>query len=280
MHEELHILLNIKTKILRESFMDRGVPVLLYHRIDHSGLSTATPPQVFRQHLEWLSERGWRAIGAEEFGYFMRGGKALPPRSFLITFDDGYASMASAALPILQEFRYPAIGFVATEFLRAPDTKTACADDAEAVFLSWPQVRALQAGGLIDIQSHTHTHRRFAGCSVEEIATDLATSLDLLTHELALPRSHFTHLAWPWGKSKPEWRAAAARSGFRYQYTVARSSFRPPMPLDEVPRTCFDASEFTRFQLQFWLQCGHFSPLWEAAYPYGRKLWQLTSLLD
>lgn len=254
--------------------MDPAIPVLLYHRIDHSALPTATPPQVFRRHLDWLCRRRWRAVGADEFSHFMRIGKALPPRSFVITFDDGYESIASAALPVLQEFGFPALAFVSTALLR----RTAGADASASPFLSWQQLRALQAGGLIDVQSHTHTHRRFADCTVAEVAADLATSVDLLSHELALPRSHFTHLAWPWGSSTPEWRTAASRAGFRYQYTVARSSFRLRMPLDEIPRTCFDAAEFTRFQWQFRLQSGQLAPLWEAAYPYGRKLRHLASL--
>jgi len=37
--------------------MEHAVPLLLYHRIDHSALSTATPPKIFRRHLEGLNER-------------------------------------------------------------------------------------------------------------------------------------------------------------------------------------------------------------------------------
>lgn len=257
--------------------MNDAVPILLYHRIDRSLLSTATSPPVFRQHLAWLAERGWRTLTSEEFEFFMRSGKPLPPRRFLITFDDGYESIASAAFDILKEFRYQAIAFVSTGLLHQ-DSGTAGSVGGETAYLSWAQVRQLQASGVIDFQSHTHSHQLFRHWPLARICDDLAASVDILSHEMALPKSRFNHLAWPWGRSTREWRAAASRAGFRYQYTVARRSYRMHMPHDEIPRTCFDAVSFTRFQWQYWLQCGQIAPLWHAAYPFGRRLRQFAGL--
>ena len=123
--------------------MSQAVPILLYHRIDRSSLSTATPPTVFRQHLLWLKERGWRALTAEEFSFFMRGGKAFPPRSFVITFDDGYESISSVALGTLKEFGYHAIAFISTKLLRhEPAVGEAVPADKEmSSFMSWTQAR-------------------------------------------------------------------------------------------------------------------------------------------
>jgi len=261
--------------------MNQAVPILLYHRIDGSALSTATRPAVFRRHLQWLCERKWYALGADEFTHLIRTGKPMPPRSFVITFDDGYESIASAALPILKEFNFPAIAFISTRLVL--DTNAIANEGHEPhqapAFLSWEQARALQSSGLIDLQSHSHAHKRFLDRPLADIAEDLTTSVDILSHQLDLPRSHFTHLAWPWGESKPAWRSAAMRAGFRYQYTVARRSFHAATPLDEIPRTCFDAAAFPHFQWQFWLQSGQLSSVWNAAYPYGRRLRQFANLL-
>lgn len=262
--------------------MSQAVPILLYHRIDRSSLSTATPPTVFRRHLQWLKERGWRALTAEEFSFFMRGGKAFPPRSFVITFDDGYESISSVALSTLKEFGYHAIAFISTKLLHhEPAVGEAVPADKEmSSFMSWTQARELQASGIIDLQSHTHSHQLFTDWPLVGIIDDLTTSVDILSYELKMPRSHYTHLAWPWGRSTPQSRAAASRAGFKYQYTVARYSFHARMPMDNIPRTCFDAAAFTQFQRQFWLQSGQFSPLWRAAYPLGRRLRQFASLLS
>ncbi|HVL76813.1 MAG TPA: polysaccharide deacetylase family protein [Noviherbaspirillum sp.] len=258
--------------------MAHSLPILLYHRIDRSGLSTATAPDDFRRHLQWLKENGWRALDGAQLTHLLRSGKALPKRAFVITFDDGYESLASAAFPILQEFRYSAICFLSTQFIPGARSwkrpREAQVDDA--AFLTWDQVRALQSCGVIDFHSHTHTHRRFEECTMEELTEDLAMPRRILAGELGLPERHFDHLAWPWGRSTPEWRALAHRLGYRYQYTVARQSFERHGPLDDIPRTCFDAAAFPQFQRQIWLQSGSIGRMWNFAYPFGRRLRQIT----
>jgi peptidoglycan/xylan/chitin deacetylase (PgdA/CDA1 family) len=252
------------------------IPILLYHRIEDSALSTATAPQTFRQHLASMKEQGWRSLSADEFGSVMKAGRALPDRSFLITFDDGYETVRTAALDILREFDFKAISFLSTELLRRSSDGSSN-DDSRDAYLSWDQVRELQASGLVDCQSHSHTHNNFSEYSLGDISSDLGKSVDLLSQELRLPRSHFKHLAWPWGLSKATWRQAASSAGFTYQYAVARQSCRVSSALDQIPRTCFDANSFSQFQRQLWLQTGQLSQAWEFAYPFGRRLRNLAN---
>lgn len=259
--------------------MNQPIPILLYHRIEDSDLSTATPPQVFRSHLRKLREEGWTSLSSEEFGYLMSTGRAAPERSFLITFDDGYASVATEAEGILREFGFTATLFVSTKFVRDPEALPDPADANAASFLDWDQVRRLQSNGIIDCQSHTHSHRNFHECTETELRHDLIRSIDILASELDLPRSHFSHLAWPWGLSTPAWRALACGCGFRFQYTVARQAFRLDAPVDEIPRTCFDATGFSAFQRQLWLQTGQLAALWDIAYPMGRSLRRIAGML-
>jgi peptidoglycan/xylan/chitin deacetylase (PgdA/CDA1 family) len=251
------------------------IPILLYHRIEDSTLSTATSPQIFRQQLASLKEQGWKSLSADEFAFVMKTGRALPDRSFLITFDDGYETVRTTALDILREFNFKAISFLSTELLRGSMDGSSTGENRDA-YLSWDQARELQASGLVDCQSHSHTHNNFSEYSLVDISADLGKSVDLLSQQLRLPRSHFTHLAWPWGLSKATWRQAASKAGFTYQYAVARQSCRVSGVLDQIPRTCFDASSFAQFQRQLWLQTGHLSQAWEFAYPFGRRLRNLA----
>jgi peptidoglycan/xylan/chitin deacetylase (PgdA/CDA1 family) len=260
--------------------MANSVPILLYHRIDCSGEPHATSPAAFRRHLQWLKERGWRSLDREEFSTCLRSGRAFPAHSFVITFDDGYESVASAAFASLQEFRYRALCFLSTRFLRGARQARADAPPEKdgKLFLSWEQVRALQSCGVVDFQSHTHAHQRFSDLTPEALVADLDLSRQLLASELALPSHCFEHLAWPWGRADPASRALARQAGFKYQYTVARLSYQWHGPLDEIPRTCFDAAAFTQFQRQFRLQSGCLSRMWNLAYPFGRRVRQLSGL--
>jgi peptidoglycan/xylan/chitin deacetylase (PgdA/CDA1 family) len=191
----------------------------------------------------------------------------------MITFDDGYETVESVALGILRDLGFPAICFLATQFMRgAMSGREPPAESEPDKFMSWEQVRRLQESGLVDCQSHGHAHRNFTGERLDALRDDLSQSLVLLSQELRLPAHHFRHLAWPWGLSSPGWRDAAHRLGLRYQYGVSRQSFRVGMPLDDIPRTCFDAVRTSSFQRQLWLQTGAAAPLWDIAYPFGKRL--------
>ena len=156
-----------------------------------------------------MKERGWRSLSSEQFAHILRTGKAVPPRSFLITFDDGYRNIATAAFDVLKEFDFSAICFLSTRFLRQDKAGAQAADQDLDAYLSWDQARDLQASGIVDCHSHSHAHEDFSGYTLERIGQDLDKSLEILHEQLRLPRAHFTHLAWPWGTSTPEWRALA-----------------------------------------------------------------------
>jgi peptidoglycan/xylan/chitin deacetylase (PgdA/CDA1 family) len=229
---------------------------------------------VFIRHLEWLAKRGWRSLTAEEFAFYaMRRGNR-PAKSFLLTFDDGYESIASSALRVLKDLNFKAVCFLSTKSIRHPPALEASAshNESESAFLSWQQVRELQSAGWVEFHSHTHAHKPLSGLTRSELAADLAASLDHLANELGLPRAHFRHLAWPWGESHNESRQIAEKLGFHYQYTVARSAFLRNSSVYNIPRTCYDGATLTNFAIQFQMQTGMCSRLWHAAYPLARKI--------
>ena len=98
------------------------VRVLAYHRIDDPenepdldpGLISATPAE-FDAQLAAL-ERACHFVSLDDLLAAHRGERALPPRSVLLTFDDGYADFARNAWPILSARRLPAVLFVPTGF--------------------------------------------------------------------------------------------------------------------------------------------------------------------
>jgi peptidoglycan/xylan/chitin deacetylase (PgdA/CDA1 family) len=88
------------------AFMRRAndrLAVLAYHGIDDLDR--------FRQHLDFLEER-FRLVSLEELLSAIRGGEALPPRSVLLTFDDGERSVLESAAPELLARGIPSAVFV------------------------------------------------------------------------------------------------------------------------------------------------------------------------
>ena len=129
----------------------RGVvPVLVYHGIDivprPSEPYSITQAEFARQ-MAMLARDGFHAISIAQYARFAGGDVAeLPDRPILITFDDGRLDSYEGADAILARYGMRATMFVIT----------ANADAAKPGYLSWPQLRAMAAGGRWDLQEHAH----------------------------------------------------------------------------------------------------------------------------
>lgn len=90
--------------------------VLYHHVTDHASslidqLAVSTPPDVFEAHVSKMA-RDYEVVSLET----VLSGE-LPRRALLITFDDGYRSIAEVALPILRRLGLPSVFFVTGECL-------------------------------------------------------------------------------------------------------------------------------------------------------------------
>lgn len=128
----------------------QSVPILCYHRFGEEKARMVVSPESFREQMEYLADNGYRVIPLGELPGFLDGREALPERSVVISFDDGYKSTYLVAYPILKAHWFPATIFVYTDFVNA---KAA---------LTWAEMREMVDSGLIDIQSHSKAHSNLA----------------------------------------------------------------------------------------------------------------------
>ena len=90
------------------------VPVLMYHVIADPPPSAPWPqlyvsPAEFEAQAAWLERQGFAAVTlAEVWDNWHHGGR-LPARPVVLTFDDGYRSVATEALAILRRRDWPAV---------------------------------------------------------------------------------------------------------------------------------------------------------------------------
>ena len=108
-------------------------------------------------HFSWLRTQGYTVVGADDVIAARNGGNPLPPDAVMLTFDDGFRSAYTHVFPLLKMFGYKAVISVVTNWIES-DTEIAynnrilTRDD----FLTWKQLREMQASGLVEIASHTH----------------------------------------------------------------------------------------------------------------------------
>lgn len=115
----MNLLIRLKRRGLRLSSYVRGTAVILaYHRVidlPNDPQFLCVNPSRFQQHLEVL-RAGFRCLSLKQAADGLERG-CLPPRSVVITFDDGYFDNLLEAKPLLERFDVPATVFVSTGYL-------------------------------------------------------------------------------------------------------------------------------------------------------------------
>lgn len=71
----------------------------------------------FARFLAALEDAGGHALCLSELAERKAAGEALPPRSFVLTFDDGFENNYSVAAPVLEDFNIPATIYVTSGFV-------------------------------------------------------------------------------------------------------------------------------------------------------------------
>lgn len=185
-----------------------SVPVLMYHHIlpqeDITGLfvdnNVVVSLEQFRQDIHTLKSRGYETISLRQLSDFVRTGAALPPKSVVITFDDGYLSNRQYAMPVLQEAGYTAVIFTLTGWMEEhPQTF----NPKGLQYLSWPEIR--QMGSVFQFASHTdNLHSlswngsgKLTAISQKELSDDLRRSVKKLrgTGYFSYPYGHYNDAA-------------------------------------------------------------------------------------
>src|SRR3989338_9900165 len=115
-----------------------GLSILMYHRVTHFSLDpqllTVTPER-FAEHVAFLKKTG-RLLTIGQFEDVLKKGDLFPPRSTLITFEDGYADNYKEALPILEQAGAEAIFFISTANIGT--RKEFWWDNLERIFVGGP----------------------------------------------------------------------------------------------------------------------------------------------
>jgi hypothetical protein len=125
--------------------------------VDPFAVDTGTLTAIF----SWLQTNNYHTITVRQIEESRRGGKPLPPRAVLLTFDDGYRSHYTKVLPLLERFQYPAVMGIVTAWIDAPpDLPIRISDKVQVprdYFMSWDEVKQIGQSHLVELGCHTTT---------------------------------------------------------------------------------------------------------------------------
>jgi peptidoglycan/xylan/chitin deacetylase (PgdA/CDA1 family) len=114
-------------------------------------------PETFARQMEHLARSGWSCLGFADLARLLETGAPLPDRSVVLTFDDGYADLATEVEPVLQRHGFHATAFLVTDGLGGVNAWDAVYGDPPRPLLSAPEARRLD-GGTFRFESHSRTH--------------------------------------------------------------------------------------------------------------------------
>jgi len=197
----------------------RAVPVLMYHVIADPPASASFPDLYVRRaelqaQIRWLEAAGYEAVTLGRVFDAWRGRATLPPRPIVLTFDDGYRSHVTAALPILATQHWPGVLNL----------------DLSNLEPGWgvgPRgVRKLMAAGWA-IDAHSMTHADLALASGATLTREISGSRrEILRLFGVLPR----FFCYPAGRYDAEAIAAVKAAGYEGATTTDPGLASPDEP--------------------------------------------------
>jgi len=222
--------------------------VFMYHRFDDARYpSTNISMDQFTRQLDYLEENGYRVWPVERIVEHLQSDREIPDRTVALTVDDAYRSVYENAFPVLKERELPFTVFVSTDAV----------DRGSREYMSWEQMRRMQATGLVRFANHSATHEhltvRRSGESTkawkDRVAQDLLRARRRLEEELgAKAGPDLRLLAYPFGEYSDELADLAEKLGFtafgQHSGAVGSLSDSRALPRFPIAEAFADMDEF------------------------------------
>ena len=208
------------------------LPVIMYHHItekkQRANNYTVTTEE-FENDIKLIISKGYTAVSVSELIDYVYNGKALPEKSIVITFDDGFESYQALAFPVMARYNIKSTVFIIGS---AADLYTKINDhNINYSNLNWQAVKELQSSPLCEIGSHTYDlHHNEKGerkgmsklknesfSAYEKVLTDDLIKLQNIfkSNNLNIP----TAIAYPYGAYNKHTTDIIKKLGFKVSFT-------------------------------------------------------------
>lgn len=184
--------------------MSKPVPVLYYHSVaDHESPKVwdllSCPIRTFERQMAWLARKGWYTCNWQELKDHLDGIKALPDRTVMLHFDDGFLDNWSVVHPIMEKHGHSYSILLTPDFIEPGEAvREQLSSTPDRLkdqwwgYLSKAEIKRMADSGLVDFQAHGHTHTWYP---------DSDSIADVYDGNQTLP-----HLMWNiFPESKPYW---------------------------------------------------------------------------
>ena len=211
-------------------------PVLMYHHIQSKNAAIANKQtslsvytDYFTAQMQYLKDKGYNVLPMSDLVNFFDSGIPIPPRSVLVTFDDGYEDFYTDAYPILQKLGIPATMFLPTGLVGNPG------------YLTWNQIS--QMSGQILFANHTWSHANVE-LSDQKMRYEISTAdAQLSDHSLNFPKV----FAYPYGLASSQAEGYLSSLGYKAAFTTVSGSILCKKNRFDLPRIRIGNASLSRY---------------------------------
>ena len=214
-------------------------PVLMYHSIDYNDKATklSANPESFGAQMEFLHKHKYNVMTLENLAAYIKDKKIIPPKTVVITFDDGFYNNYECAYPILKKYNMPAAIFIIVSKIGSPG------------YLGWKEIKEMSDSGLITIGSHTISHKWLPAMGTKNLKSELAESKAILEEHIGKP---VKALCYPIGAHNDRVEREAKLAGYICAVATNPGRFSPNDDLYSIKR--IKISRTSDNLLVFWFE--------------------------
>ncbi len=203
-------------------------PVFNYHNIAHLPESATitekafnVTPELFEEQLKYFKENSYASVPLDYLIEYFNTGKALPPKIFAITFDDGHIGQYDYAFPLLKKYGFAATFFIVVDWATHPG------------FMSWDEIKEMSNAGMA-INSHSMTHFNMQAVAPDRLKWEMEESKKTLEEKIGKP---VDYLAYPGGSYNQAVIDAAVAAGYKAAVSVRKV-------IEQSPKWRYSISRF------------------------------------
>lgn len=200
--------------------------ILAYHSVRDipQGIkfSFNVTPRAFAQQMEFLARNKNNIITFGELVDYKNKGQTLPPKSVIITFDDGYADNYVNAFPILKRHAFKATVFLVTDsinsgrifhWLKVDERLRSNQQQEKSSWLPLDRqcIIDMQAQGM-SFGAHTRTHCALDLIEEDKAIDEIANSRKCLEDMLLKPVTCFSY---PFNRMNEKIKGLVKESGYK-----------------------------------------------------------------
>src|SRR3990167_4415278 len=183
-----------------------NVPILMYHHIQPQSIATKkwqtalnVDTAVFEFQMAYLTNTGYTTVSLDQLALALTNHQALPPKSIVLTFDDGYEDIYTYAYPTIKKYQLKTNLMIPTGLMENID------------YLTWSQLKEMSSSGLVSAYNHTWSHANLASVSQTKMESEVQTAQRQLTDNLGTSPKI---LAYPYGQISQNITNYLSQNGF------------------------------------------------------------------